>query len=162
MKRYFNRSALTKLDVRGAIGLEHLVCARNDALVELNLSGLTELITVTCFSNKALTKIDLSGLSKLTNFNCEGNALTAIDLSGLSALTNFMGKDQSISLMLAGDTTNDWSLAVPLNNPMFGEATVSYANGVLTSTNNTVHSTTFTAYTGAPGKFLSGTLNFSY
>ncbi|MDR2962587.1 MAG: InlB B-repeat-containing protein [Bacteroidales bacterium] len=113
--------------------------------------------------NKGLSgHASVTGLSGLTYLSVSSNHLYGIDLSGLTSLATFQGAYQTVSLTLNGNAETGYTLALPLNNPTFDNAAVSYAGGVLTSTDNSVTSVEFTVETGLASYQLSGTITFDY
>ncbi|MCL2074672.1 MAG: T9SS type A sorting domain-containing protein [Marinilabiliaceae bacterium] len=127
---------------------------------EASLAGLIKLLGVYCPDN-SFTKLDFSDCPNLKGMVCDGNILTELDLSCLDNLTTFYGLWQRPSLTLTQDG-DEYTLAIPLNNPTFGNSAISYENGFLISSDNTVTQTTFTVETGKPGFQLSGTMRLYY
>jgi hypothetical protein len=178
---YCQRNNLSELDLGGLTSLTNLECTDNDLaeldlseqpamsalacshnnLTELDLSGQAELYILNCDNNN-LSELDLSVPIYLAYLECNDNNLTELDLSEQTSLISFSGGGQEVSLELAENMAGSWSLAIALNSPTFGEAAVSYADGILTSTNTDAIATTFTAETGSPGRILSGTMNLDY
>ena len=158
-----SENRLTTLDVSGCTALEYLNCANTlTTLTELNLFGCTALKTLACAYNR-LTKIDISDCINLRTINCGSNPLVELDLSNLNNLTFLDGNGFWKLLTLTESEEGEYSFAIPLNNPTFGENTaISYENDILKSTDNTIESITFTVETNKPGFTLSGTMYFTY
>jgi len=151
---------LTKLDLKNCSGLQWLYSSYNK-LSELILTNCTALHGLQCHNNN-LTSINLMNCSALNALQCNNNNLTSIDLSGLNNLSSFIGHSQSKTLILAGISNGEYIHAISLNNPVFGNSAISYENGILKSTDNTVSSSSFTVQTNKTGFVLSGTMYFEY
>ena len=151
---------LTTLDVSNNVILERLLCHENQ-LTELDVSNNTALTVLLCNDNQ-LSTLDVSNKTALTHLYCYNNKLIGLYLTGLNALNNFYGDNQNVSLSLTESTQGEYTLAMPLNNPFFDNPAISYADGLLKSTNKTVTNTIFSVQTGKNGYELSGTLNLSY
>lgn len=127
----------------------------------VDISGLTSLTELYC-DNNSLTKLDVSGCAALEALFCNDNNLMELNLSGCTALWFSLLNNQSPSLYLMESAPEQYSLAIPLNNPTFTNSSISYADGVLKSTSSVVTNTNFTMETGLPGKTLSGRMHLAY
>ena len=139
--------------------LTSLYCFDNQ-LTSLDVSKNLVLRSLSCQNNQ-LTALDVSNNTALLSLYCHINQLTSLDLTGLNSLTIFNGSDQTPVLPLTG-SYNNYSATINLNQPTFGQSGLSYSNGKLTSTSNTISSSSFTVETGLAGKTLSGTLSLTY
>ena len=151
---------LTKLDVSDCTLLQEINCG-DGKINELNLKNCINLNSLECNGNY-LTELDVIHCTKLGLLYCYNNRLTKLDLTGLNNLTNFVGKDQNLSLTLVNNEIGEYVYSISLNHPTFGNSAISYSNGILKSTDNTVKSTSFTVQTGKPDFELSGTMSFTY
>jgi hypothetical protein len=153
-----DQNKLTDIDLSGCSALTELNLAHNE-LIAIDLSDSTAL-TELGISNNKLAAIDLSGCDALTSVDVTLNKLAAIDLSGL-ALETWGGSYQSVELTLTekGDV---YSLDIELNDPNFNNPAITYENGVLSSSDNTVLSERFSAKTGAGSMEITGTMTFTY
>jgi hypothetical protein len=93
---------------------------------------------------------------------CNENSLIELDLTVLDKLTAFYGSSQQPQLTLYKNEANTYSLPISLNNPTFGNNKISYKNGILTSTDNTVDQTSFIVQTNKTDYTLSGVISFIY
>ena len=154
---------LTSLDVSDLTNLINL-SARNNQFTSLDVSDLTNLETLYLGGNQ-LISLDVSNLVNLAYLDVGGNLLTSLDLSNLTNLWMLRGGGQTPALTLTG-ANNSYSLAIELNNPTGFVTGVQYINGILTSTSNTIASSTFSVATDHPDirqSFrLSGRLFFNY
>jgi uncharacterized coiled-coil protein SlyX len=156
-----DHNQLTKLDLTTCTQLKNLYCHDNQ-LTELDLTNCTQLQDLDCFNNQ-LTELDLINCTQLQFLlRCMNNRLTKLDLTGLDKLYDFYGYNQNVSLTLHKNEEDTYSHSIVLNDPAFGNPTISYANGVLESADSTVASTSFVVQTGKLGFKLSGTMNFTY
>jgi hypothetical protein len=139
-------------------------------LKELDFSGNDDLTDLGDLSELQIETLDISGkgLTELPTLpttlivlNASDNQLLAADNLPAS-LTDFDGSGQSISLNLTGNSAQKWSVPVTLKSPVFGDPSISYENGVLTSTDSSVTTTTFTVDTNKAGMNISGTLSLTY
>lgn len=80
--------SITRLDVSGAKGLEHLLCSDNN-LTELNVSNHESLLDLTCEYNLTLTKINASNNPKLNEFNCVYCQLEELNVDNDVCLSTF-------------------------------------------------------------------------
>jgi Leucine-rich repeat (LRR) protein len=160
MNLFCDGNQLNELDVSDLTNLMMLGCSYNN-LTELDVSGLSLLSDLNCSENK-LNQLNVSGLLNLQYLNCEENKLTNLDLTDLIALDNFLGDYQNISFALYGNGSGAYILPIELNNPVFSNSAISYNNGELISTSNTVSSSDFEVETGISGYKLYGTMLFSY
>jgi hypothetical protein len=151
---------LTRLDVTYNTKLQRLDVGYNK-LTELNVSKCPELLSLLCEFN-CLTTLNLTYNPNLETLYCYNNNLTELDLRDLNNLTIFYGQNQSVPLSLVSDGNGDYTRAITLNTPTFGNSAISYREGILKSTGSSVSSTGFTVQTGKPGFELSGTMNFTY
>ena len=172
---------LTKINLTNCTQLLSLSCDNND-LTELDLTDCTQLEFLYCAMNK-LTKLDATYCTQLKSgvachyneltelyvpnmrsLSCYDNKLTELDLSRVTDLSieSFYAHNQNVSLTLYQNEANTYTHSIILNAPAFGNTAIGYANGVLESTNNAVHQTSFTVQTGKSGFELSGTMDFSY
>jgi len=152
---------IASLDVSGLINLESLTVPENQ-LTSLDVLGLTNLVNLSVHSNQ-LTSLNVSGLTNLERLFCQNNHLTSLDLTGLDNLTAVNGSGQSVALTLSVVNDN-YSVEIELNNPTNLVGGLSYLNGTLTSTSNTIISSPFRVETGHsnPNFTLSGTLTLNY
>ena len=153
---------LTSLDVSKLTNLRTLICGNNQ-LTSLDVSALTNLEWLNCSGNQ-LTSLDVSGLTNLERLLCHNNRLTSIDLTGLDNLQHswsFNGSNQTPALTLKGADDN-YSVEIELNNPTELVSGLSYFDGTLTSTSNTITTSPFAVETGNPNFTLSGTLTLNY
>ncbi len=152
---------LKTLNMQGCSNLKELSLENCD-FISLDLSSLASLERVQT-KECELWALNVSNLSNLTFLDCRDNYLTALDLSGLTSLTDFHSSPQySVSLTLSGTEESGYSIARALNNPDFTSEAISYADGILTSSDNTVHFVDFEVETGLVGKFLSGKFSLMY
>ena len=115
-----------------------------------------------CFLNFDLNEVNLTNCIQLQSLNLAYCSLINIDLSNCTQLITFYGYYQKVSLTLYENETGGYTHSILLNNPTFGNSAISYSDGVLKSTDNTVTSTSFTVQTNKEGFGLSGTMNFNY
>jgi hypothetical protein len=127
----------------------------------LDISRLVNLEDFSCNGNKIST-LDSSNLSKLTYFDCSYNQITYVDLSKATLLNTTQISPQAATITLTGKNNNYTSNILMNSGIAFGSTAITYNNGVLTSNDKTVTSTTFTSPTGHPGLDLTGTLTFDY
>ena len=133
----------------------------SNRLTTLDVSNLTNLIGLSVTWGQ-LTSLDVSNLMNLRNLDVGWNQLASIDLTGLNNLTFFGGSNQTPTLTLTG-VDNNYSIEIELNNPTNLVSGLTYENGILTSTDNTITSSPFTVETGHIWNFrLSGTLTLKY
>jgi len=173
-----SNNQLTSLDVSGLANLQTLLC-QNNQLTSLEVSGLNFLGFLNCSYNQLtsldvsltrldhlncrnnqLTSLNVSGLNFLGFFDCRYNQLTSLDLSGLD-LNIFFGQNQTRTFTLTGGNEN-YSLDIELNNPTNLVLGLSYFDGTLTSTSNTITTSPFVVETGNTDFTLSGTLTLRY
>ncbi len=160
LEQLYGGVGLETLNMQGCTNLKSFQM-ENCNFGSLDLSSFTALEFVQTKECKLHT-LNVSNLSNLTFLDCRDNYLTALDLSSLTALTDFTCEPQySVSLTLGGNEESGYSIAIPLNNPDFTEAAISYTDGKLISSDSTVRSVDFEVETG-DGKFLSNTLSLSY
>jgi len=159
-----NENNLSGFNAYGLDNLTWITLNNNRNLGTLDLSGLPGLTTLHVF-NAGLTQLLIPDSPNLATISANGNRLTALDLTSVNAPNQWVpslnGIGQTVNLELTGSGTN-FTLEISLNNPTFGDANITYENGILRSNNNTISSTTFTVETGIPGRTLSGTINFTY
>ena len=153
-------SNLTELDVTNCTQLSWLNCSRN-LITKLDITNCTQLYNIICSSNK-LAELELTGLNNLDRLWCSGNHLTKLDLTSLNKIYDFTGSWQSVSLSLFKNNVEEYIHYISLNNPTFGNSAISYSDGILKSTDNTVASTFFFVQTNKPDYVLSGTMHFDY
>ena len=151
---------LTSLDLSGLDNLRDLSCSNNQ-LTSLDVSGLTNLLTLNCFGNQ-LTSLDLSGLYNIELLSLGNNKLTSLDLTGFDRLTTFFGNSQQNPTLTLTGANDNYSLEIDLNNPTELVSGLSYFDGTLTSTSNTITTSPFAVETGNPNFILSGTLTLNY
>jgi len=156
---YCDNNQLTLLDVSGLTNLRWLI-VENNQLASLNVSGATNLELLFCDNNK-LTSLDVSRLTNLKVLYCSNNQLTSLDLTGLYNLWAFDGRNQTPTLTLRGANSN-YNLEIDLNSPTNLVHGLSYENGILTSTSNTITTSPFRVETGNSRFTLSGTLTLNY
>ena len=158
---HFSNNFLTSIDVSGLTNLQTLICRFNQ-LTSLDVSGLNNLKYLDCGYNQ-LTSLDVSDLTNLEYLYCINNFLTSLDLTELNNLNSdsFYGNSQTQTLTLTGANDN-YNLNIDLNNPTNLASGLSYVNSILTSTSNTITSSSFRVETGKAGFTLSGTLNLNY
>ena len=137
-----------------------LLCNNNN-LDNLDISYCTKLQQIYCGDNN-LTELNLSGFQELNSLYCFNNSLPFLNLIDLDYLVNFNGVGQNVPLTLSKNNENNYTCEIVLNNPTFGNSSISYWEDILTSTNSNVSSTTFAVQTGNPSFELSGTMNFTY
>jgi len=156
-----DHNKLTTLDLSANTKLKEIFCVNNQ-LTSLDVTSLTELVDLE-FSDNKLTAIDVSANTKLEILDCDNNQLVAINLTGLDALTDFRGSGQKVNLTLTNNGSGEYLHNITLNEPTFTpEGAISYAAGVLKSTDNTVTSTSFKVKTGNSKYNLSGIMEFEY
>ena len=175
-------SKLTKLDVTNCTQLKGLDCEMNQ-LTELDLTNCAQLETIACAGNK-LTKLDLTSCTQLRLLSCQlnylieldltnctqlqellcyTNHLIKIDLTGLDKLPSIdAGNQRPPQITLYENEVGEYTQTISLNNPTFNNSAISYSDGILKSTNNTVASTYFTVQTIGKDFQLDGTMNFNY
>ena len=176
-----NNNNLSKLDLTNCKGISDLWCSNNgiskiflttctkllllvcdnNNLSEIDISNCKELRILDCKNNN-LSTIDLSNCRELNALDCNNNNLFEIDLAGLNDLTYFSGVSQTVSFTLYENETGEYTREISLNNPTFENSAISYSNGILKSTDNTIDSTSFTIQTNKSGYELSGTIYFNY
>jgi hypothetical protein len=104
--------------------------------------------------------------ASLWRLNCRSNALTVLDLSGCTVLNNFNGTGQVVSATLVeSEDGNAYEVPLVMGNPLFDErldGVVSYADGMLTSTDIRETMFNFTEATGRQGYWLEGRLELTY
>jgi len=172
---------LTKLNIINCASLEFLDCSRN-SLTELDLKNITTLNSFICsytplsklilpnnasfkhlsiYSNN-LNYVDISVCAHVDKLYVECNRLTELDLTGLDDITVFSGDNQNVSLTLYKNE-KEYTHSILLNNPSFEHDAISYMEGILKSSDNTVDKTNFTVQTIGNNNYqLSGTMNFIY
>jgi len=74
----------------------------------------------------------------------------------------FQGAGQNVAISFMKNDIGDYTCDILLNSPVFGENAISYYEGILTSSDNTVSSSSFNVQTGNENYTLSGTMNFTY
>jgi len=153
---------LTKLNLKNCTALQELNCVRN-RLTELNVTNNTQLQKLYCNLNR-LHKLDVTKNTQLISLGCSDNSLIEIDLTGLNYLEDFDGSYQIVALTLYQDTTEEYTCAISLNNPTFGNSAISYSEGTLKSSDHTVSSTFYCVQTNSPNPMhlLDGVFNFTY
>ncbi|MCL2027037.1 MAG: Ig-like domain-containing protein, partial [Bacteroidales bacterium] len=187
-----NNDNLTKLTVTNLPNFE-IIDAQNNALTELIASNLPQLYRLSCQNNELvsldmrevgstknwylycqynrLTSLNLTGVSTLSSIHCNNNRLTALDLSSLnlSALHDEYSRinDQSPEIDLFEDLDNQGTFTahLTLNSPEQLATGISYASGVLSSTDRDVTTSPFSVVVGTPAFVsgrMSGTLHFTY
>jgi len=177
---YFNK--LTKIDLMNCTQLQTFRCDYNHIteidlttckqlkvlycgyipLGKLNVTNLTQLQELYSAQNR-FTYLDVTNNTQLQKLYCGSNELTELDLTGLDKLTEFIGVQQSPPpLTLYENEVDEYTLAISLNNPTFANSAISYADGILKSTDKNVIFTGFTVQTGKAGFVLSGTMGFEY
>jgi len=155
---YFNN--ISKLDVSNCKDLWFLYCGNNN-LTELNLTNCGKLRELYCNDNH-ISKLDLSNCKDIDELVCRYNHLYELDVSGLSNLRYLDASNQSVWLTLKENAAGEYTTAISLNNPSFGDTAIIYSDGVLKSMDTTVTSTSFVVETNKEGYTLSGTINFTY
>jgi len=151
---------ISKLDVSNCKDLRSLFCG-NNILTELNLTNCNKLWGLYCYDNQ-ISKLDLSKCKDLYELICHGNNLSELDLSGLNDLRNLDASNQSVWLTLKENAAGEYTTAISLNNPSFGDTAIIYSDGVLKSMDTTVTSTSFVVEINKEGYTLSGTIFFTY
>jgi hypothetical protein len=153
---------LRKLDVTNCTQLGDLVCHHN-CLTELDVSNLMQLSSLHCSENQ-LTKLNVTNCIQMQYLSCFNNYLTELDLTGENNLIfgSFVGYGQSTCFEMIKNGVGEYTCKISLNNPSFWNSAISYSNGVLKSTNNSVSHSGFKVQTGKPGFELSGDIAFAY
>ena len=151
---------LTELDISKCTDLRLLRCGTNN-LTALDVTNHTQLYHLECFYNK-LTELDVTNCKLLQKMSCAYNSLTELDLSGLIYLNDFGGGYQNVHFTMEKNVSGDYTHAILLNNPVFGCNAISYSEGILKSTDNTITSTSFVVQTNIEVYELSGIMNFDY
>ncbi|MCL2074805.1 MAG: hypothetical protein FWH18_12875, partial [Marinilabiliaceae bacterium] len=174
-------NTLSELDVTNNIALIQLTCDTNN-LSELDITNNTALTSLDCFSNNLskldvtnntalsylacfynnLSELDIANNLALWYLNCENNNLSELDLSNLDNLTNFYGYSQNVALTLFENELDEYNCPIWLNSPEFGNNAISYLEGILTSSDISVVSSSFSVQTGKENRTLSGTMHFTY
>ena len=174
-------NSLTQLDVTKFANLQLLYCWANK-FTELDLTNNTQLRYLSCgdaFVTKldvrncpqlewlycsygALTELYVRGCAKLRYLNCYYNALIDLDLTGLDNLTDFDGEFQFPTLTLYENAAGEYTLAISLNNPIFGSDDISYSEGILKCKNNMVVLPTFKVQTNKEGFEVNGQIVLNY
>jgi len=135
------------------------------ALYELtgtpSFEGLSSLERLHC-GYTGILGLNVRNCLQLNVLVCPFNKISELNLTGLNNLENFFGHGQEISLTLHENETGEYTCAIPLNNPTFSSHAISYADGILKSTDNTVSSTSFTVKTMGKDFELSGEMQFTY
>ena len=186
-----SNNQMTALSVSGAASLEYLHCYDNK-IANFNLTGcpklkelqcqynlipnldatpFSKLQTLYCYYNK-LTSLNVTGLSYLQYLDCSYNHLTELNLTGLDAIGygDFHGYEQAVHLTLSGNAGAGYMVDLSLNTPVFGSNDLTYAGGVLKSSNNTLFSTWFNVYTNKEADYygwlypleMAGAFYFEY
>jgi hypothetical protein len=152
---------IPELDLSHCTKLESLSCDDN-FITELDLTNNTKLRYLVCSKNR-LSKLDLKNNTELYALFCDANRLTELDLTGVDNIwpSAFAGYAQSVSLTLTGKG-NEYTLEIPLNNPIFQNSAISYSSGVLKSTDKTVSSTNFWVQAIGSNYYIDGRMFFSY
>jgi len=152
---------LTELGLTNCAQLETIACAGNK-LTKLDLTSCTQLESLGCYVNY-LTEINLTNCTELGELLCFDNHLTGLDLTGLDKLHYFdAGCQRPPQITLYENEVGEYTQTISLNNPTFNNSAISYSDGILKSTNNTVASTYFTVQTIGKDFQLDGTMNFNY
>jgi len=151
---------ISKLDLSNCKDLRSLFCG-NNILTELNLTNCNKLWGLYCYDNQ-ISKLDLSKCKDLYELICHGNNLSELDLSGLNDLRNLDASNQTVSLTLKENAAGEYTTAIFLNNPSFGDTAIIYSDGIIKSMDSTVTSTSFVVETNKEGYTLSGTIYFTY
>ena len=159
---YCSDNNLTQLNVTGLWEFRDLYCQNNN-LTQLDLSGCTEFRVLSCQYNN-LTQLMVNDCNKMSSLICNNNNLSALSLIGLTSLQPSSANlsDQSVSFTLYNNGWDLYTYSTALNNPVFSEDAISYADGQLQSTDNTVLESDFEAETGLSDINLSGKMHFSY
>ena len=137
----------------------------------LTLGSNTVLKMLICGGND-LTHLDVSGCTALTRLLCTLNSLTDVNLGGLN-FDDFSAGGQKVSLTLVKNSDGTYSCPVTFNNPAFFRIdvtdsastfgnSISYANGIFTSTDSTIGRIGFVANTNVDGKKVGGTIELNY
>ena len=155
-----HNTPLTELDVSQCTALQRLSCILS-GITELDVSRCTVLQHLSCSGNY-LAELDVRQCTALQELYCDQNRLTELDLTGLNHLTEFSGGGQEISMTLYEIAASGYSCVINLNQPSFGNGVITYADGILKSTNNAASSVNFTTQTGKAGYTLSGVMHLSY
>ncbi|MDR0206088.1 MAG: hypothetical protein LBI45_02365 [Bacteroidales bacterium] len=151
---------LTGLDVTGCEQLSYLFCEYNK-LTQLDVTSCPKLGLLHCYNN-TLHTLRVKGCVNLNYLHCTSNCLTELDLSGLEKLRDYYARNQNVSLTLYKNKTGEYTFPIFLNNPTFGNTSISYSEGILISKDNTVSSTTFAVQTNLEDRQLSGYMRFTY
>ena len=152
---------ITRLDLTNCTQLRVLGCT-SGTLAQLDITTCPEMYYFDC-SNNRLTELEVKDFKKLEYFNCSHNCLTKLDYTGSAGYYHYVGDNQSPSLALHKNDDGTFSHSIDLNEPTFGNTAISYEDGVLTSTDSTIVSTSFTVKViGHWGRLLTGTMNFNY
>jgi len=80
----------------------------------------------------------------------------------LDKLTTFYGLWQQPNLTLYENEAGEYTCAISLNNPTFGNNSISYWEGFLKSNDQNVSYTFFSVQTNKPGNMLGGMIYFNY
>ncbi|MDO4549257.1 MAG: hypothetical protein Q4D04_14290, partial [Clostridia bacterium] len=156
---YCNNNQLTKLDVSKNSRLIYLECGNN----QVETLALNDATTHLWCDNNRLTSLDASMIQNLRRFVCSENQLTALDLSKNTKIEYMDCDNQQVYIPMWRGEENVYTSNIALNNPSFTDTTaITYDNGVLTSTDNTVTSASFEVDTGHAEFKLSGSIHFTY
>jgi Leucine-rich repeat (LRR) protein len=149
---------LQRLDIAHCLQLEILDCSNNN-LTDLDIQNLTQLKELWCIKNH-ISELDLSCQEQLQVLICNNNCLSKIVHK--SELLSFSGSSQEVSLILYKDK-DVFNTSMDLCFPHFGNNAISYENGILSSSDSSAKSTSFSvSLVYANSLKLSGTMNFSY
>jgi len=156
-----SNNPLTTLDVSKNTALTDLQCVLNQ-LTTLDVSNNTALTSLWCYNNQLAT-LNVSNNTALTDMLCYSNQLTTLDVSKNTALTRFIGHMQTPPIFTLSGCGSDYSTTINLDNTTtFSNAGVSYTAGKLTSNDENISQTSFSAATGLNTFTISGTLKFAY
>lgn len=191
---YVNNNDLTSLDISSLTKLENLNCASN-SLTSLDIPNAPNLAGIDCSQNR-LQKLEIKQKNNLYYIGCRNNELDTLILEDLPAVqqilcdnnklyqldlrtvnanlspVGFSAQGQTVNLTLVKSKNENYSGKINLNQPEFFDDTqaqqtaVSYENGVLTSSDNTLDKTQFQVSTNhANPSIMLGTncyIHFTY
>jgi len=153
----------------GTASFAGLTTLQTLAILSIGSTGMTKVDVSNCIQLQTLDcscydirEIDLTGCIELQSLSCSMNSLLSLDLAQLDKLTLFNGSGQFIRLTLHKNEAGEYTLPVSLNNPSFTNSAISYSEGILKSTDETVEGTDFSVQTNKEGFELTGGIMFIY
>ena len=159
LRAWAHYNQLTEINLTNCNKLQQLRLNENK-LTKLDLPNSNQELYLTCPGNN-LSELNLSNCKFYSDILCYRNNLINLDLTGL-VIQGFLGNEQSVSLSLIKNETNEYTCSILLNSPTFEHSAISYYDGILKSTDKNVWDTDFKVQTNHKGCELSGRMRFMY